>query len=84
MCFFSFPLDINTHPWAGYIPTEASYGIYSMADGFCHADSAVTGAVLTGYVNVTSGNQSALQVRGWSYKCPVFVFCSLTSELILL
>ena len=45
----------------GNIPTEASYGTYTMADGVCHPESANAGAVLTGYVNVTSGDQNALQ-----------------------
>ncbi len=45
----------------GNIPTEASYGIYEMADGYCHTGAASAGAVLTGYVNVTSGDQNALQ-----------------------
>jgi len=42
----------------GSIPTEASYGVYLMADGKCHAADAtvIAGAALAGYVNVTSGD----------------------------
>eukprot|EP01147_Barroeca_monosierra_P010356 gene10356-2491_t len=44
----------------GYIPTEASYGPYLMADGFCHVEQADRGSALKGYVNITSGDMNAV------------------------
>ncbi len=44
----------------GRIPSEVSYP-YLMANGVCHADRAATGATITGFVNVTSGDEAALQ-----------------------
>ena len=45
----------------GGIPTEASYGLYLMADGLCHPQAATKGAVLSSYLNLTSGDANALQ-----------------------
>jgi len=56
-------LDFLGYEWimkAGYLPTEASYP-YTMADGYCRYEEAVAGAVLKGYVNVTSGDTDALK-----------------------
>lgn len=57
--------DFLAYQWllnynGGKVPTEDSYP-YLMANGQCHADRAATGAVITGYVNVTSGSETALQ-----------------------
>ena len=46
----------------GGITTEMSYGQYLGIDGFCHPEQAVIGATVTGYVNVTSGNETALKI----------------------
>jgi len=58
-------LDFQGYQWmmkvnGGQIPTEESYP-YLMVNGLCHADRAEYGATITGYVNVTSGDNSALQ-----------------------
>ncbi|EGD75699.1 hypothetical protein PTSG_07816 [Salpingoeca rosetta] len=42
----------------GYIPTEASYGPYLMADGYCHPEKADKGPGIKGYVNITSGDMN--------------------------
>jgi len=42
----------------GGIASEASYGTYEMADGYCH--NAEIGAKVTSYTNVTSGDQKAM------------------------
>lgn len=57
--------DFQGYEWLmqqGGAATAASYGPYLMQNGRCHAnDSAiVVGAKLTGYVNVTSGDENAL------------------------
>ncbi|XP_062521369.1 cysteine proteinase 7-like [Corticium candelabrum] len=46
----------------GGIATAASYGPYLMADGKCHFEvGTVIGAEISSYVNVTSGNSTALK-----------------------
>lgn len=47
----------------GSIPTEASYGQYLMADGYCHPEDADVGTPIKGYVNVTSGNMDVVLNR---------------------
>lgn len=44
----------------GGIPSEASYGVYEMADGLCHNMNADVGARIASYVNVTSGDLDAV------------------------
>ncbi|XP_035666054.1 digestive cysteine proteinase 1-like [Branchiostoma floridae] len=46
----------------GGIATAAHYGPYTGADGKCHFDPKHVGAVVTGYVNVTSENGTALKM----------------------
>jgi len=58
-------LDFQAYDWIlseneGFIPTESSYP-YLMANGICHADRAVDGVAISGYVNVTSFDQYSLQ-----------------------
>lgn len=59
--------DFRAYGWIkkmGGIPTEESYGGYKGQDGFCHVhDANVTlVAPIAGWVNVTSGNPSAMKV----------------------
>jgi len=44
----------------GGIATRDSYGAYKMQNGLCISNSTAVTAVLTGYVNVTSGSETAL------------------------
>ena len=44
----------------GCIPTEDSYGLYLMEDGYCHVNASVCGASLSSFKNVPSGNITAL------------------------
>ncbi|EDO41322.1 predicted protein [Nematostella vectensis] len=46
---------------SGGIATEESYGPYLGADGYCHKKDAEIGATITGYVNITEGDLSALK-----------------------
>ncbi|XP_078671018.1 digestive cysteine proteinase 1-like [Branchiostoma floridae x Branchiostoma belcheri] len=46
----------------GGIARASQYGPYTGADGKCHFDPKHVGATITGYVNVTSGNQTALKM----------------------
>lgn len=57
--------DFRSYDWMmkhGGIPTEDDYGPYLGQDGYCHVDNSTLTAKITGYVNVTSGDQSALKV----------------------
>lgn len=57
--------DFRVYQWImkhGGIPTEESYGPYLGADGYCHAENATMVAPIKGYVNVTSGDITALKV----------------------
>jgi len=58
-------LDFEAYQWLlmyndGIIPTEENYP-YLMANGMCHTDRAGAGAIITGYVNVSSGDAAASQ-----------------------
>lgn len=56
--------DFRSYDWMmkhGGIPTEDDYGPYLGQDGYCHVDNSTLTAKITGYVNVTSGDQSALK-----------------------
>jgi len=55
----------RAYSWAldhgGFVPAEAAYGLYMMADGLCHVrysddddDGEMLGVKISGYVNVTS------------------------------
>ena len=66
-----FHLAISAYEWAlsnnGAVPSEFGYGVYQMADGLCHAAESEIGAVISGYVNVTSTVDAvltAIQVNG--------------------
>jgi len=57
--------DFRVYQWImkhGGIPTEESYGPYLGADGYCHLENATLTAPIKGYVNVTSGDITALKV----------------------
>nr|ATU82457.1 venom C1A protease 4 [Lethocerus distinctifemur] len=45
----------------GGLPTEADYGPYYGADGYCHVDETPLQAPIKGFVNVTSGDENALR-----------------------
>ena len=58
--------DFRAYQWVmkhGGIATEDSYGQYLQQDGYCHYDnsSVVIGAQLTGFVNVTPYDATALK-----------------------
>lgn len=57
--------DFRAYQWMmkhGGIPTENDYGPYLGQDGYCHADKVPKVAAITGYVNVTSGDENALKL----------------------
>ncbi|KAL3287775.1 hypothetical protein HHI36_002237 [Cryptolaemus montrouzieri] len=57
--------DFRVYQWMmkhGGIPTEDSYGPYLGQDGYCHAEKLPKVAPITGYVNVTSGDENALKL----------------------
>ncbi|XP_044745949.1 digestive cysteine proteinase 1 [Coccinella septempunctata] len=57
--------DFRAYQWMmkhGGIPTENDYGPYLGQDGYCHADKVPKVAPITGYVNVTSGDENALKL----------------------
>jgi hypothetical protein len=45
----------------GGLAKASDYGPYLMADGFCRANSTANTVQITGYVNVTSESEAALQ-----------------------
>ncbi|XP_062521536.1 digestive cysteine proteinase 1-like [Corticium candelabrum] len=51
----------------GGIATADSYGPYLMADGRCHFKNATVGTKIASYVNVTSGNATALMAALFHY-----------------
>lgn len=57
--------DFRSYQWMlkhGGLPTEDEYGSYLGQDGYCHVDNVTLTAKITGYVNVTSGDEDALKV----------------------
>jgi len=57
--------DFRAYQWMikhGGIPTEDSYGPYLGQDGYCHLNQSSVGLKITGFVNVTSGDENALKV----------------------
>ncbi|XP_071448321.1 digestive cysteine proteinase 1 [Hetaerina americana] len=56
--------DFRSYQWMmkhGGLPSEDEYGPYMGQDGYCHVNSTKLVARITGYVNVTSGNATALK-----------------------
>lgn len=56
--------EFRAYEWIikhGGIATELNYGQYLGVDSFCHFNQSQAGAVLSGYVNVTSGSEDALK-----------------------
>lgn len=57
--------DFRAYQWmmqVGGIPTEEEYGPYLGQDGYCHIKNVSLTAPITGYVNVTSGDENAFKV----------------------
>lgn len=57
--------DFRSYQWMMKhkgLPSEDSYGAYLGADGYCHVANVTMTAKIHGYVNVTSGDASALKV----------------------
>lgn len=57
--------DFRAYKWiqeVGGIPTEEEYGPYLGQDGYCHVNNVTTVAPITGYVNVTTNNPTALKI----------------------
>jgi len=57
--------DFRSYQWVmkhGGIPSEDSYGPYLGIDGYCHVQNVTATAKITGYVNVTSGDEDALKL----------------------
>lgn len=57
--------DFRAYQWImekGGVPTEEEYGPYIGQDGYCHAKNVSVVAPITGYVNVTSGDETAFKV----------------------
>nr|QOV03073.1 cathepsin L2 [Dysdercus peruvianus] len=57
--------DFRSYQWMlkhGGLPLESDYGGYLGQDGFCHVDKVPLVAKITGYVNVTTGDESALKL----------------------
>ncbi|KAG5893243.1 hypothetical protein JTB14_013404 [Gonioctena quinquepunctata] len=57
--------DFRSYQWMlkhGGIPTEEDYGPYLGEDGYCHADKVPKVAEITGWVNVTTGDEAALRL----------------------
>jgi len=57
--------DFRSYQWMmkhGGVPSADSYGPYLGIDGYCHADNATKAVKITGYVNVTSGDEDALKL----------------------
>ncbi len=63
---FCVPLAPMCGHWTGIMQNgglakASDYGPYLMADGFCRANSTASTVQITGYVNVTSESEAALQ-----------------------
>jgi len=57
--------DFRAYQWMlkhGGLPTEDEYGPYLGQDGYCHVNNVTLTAKITGWVNVTSGDEAALQL----------------------
>ncbi|XP_017777460.1 PREDICTED: digestive cysteine proteinase 1 [Nicrophorus vespilloides] len=57
--------DFRAYQWMlkhGGVPTEEEYGPYLGQDGYCHVNNVTLTAKITGYVNVTSGDENALKL----------------------
>ncbi|KAL1115154.1 hypothetical protein AAG570_007185, partial [Ranatra chinensis] len=57
--------DFRSYQWImkhGGLPLESDYGPYYGADGYCHAEQTPMHAPITGWVNVTSGDEAALRL----------------------
>jgi len=57
--------DFRAYQWMlkhGGIPTEEEYGPYLGQDGYCHANNVSLVAKISGWVNVTSGDEDALRL----------------------
>jgi len=57
--------DFRAYKWMiqhGGIPAADSYGPYLGIDGFCHISKTKMATTITGYVNVTSGDEDALKM----------------------
>ncbi|CAG9835411.1 unnamed protein product [Diabrotica balteata] len=57
--------DFRAYQWMlkhGGIPTEEDYGPYLGQDGYCHSNTVPKVAHITGWVNVTSGDENALRM----------------------
>ncbi|XP_056645189.1 digestive cysteine proteinase 1 [Diorhabda sublineata] len=57
--------DFRAYQWIlkhGGLPTEEDYGPYLGQDGYCHATSLPKVAKITGWVNITSGDENALRL----------------------
>lgn len=57
--------DFRAYQWImkmGGVPTEEEYGPYLGQDGYCHVKNVSVVAPITGWVNVTSGDDNAFKV----------------------
>nr|BAF94153.1 26,29 kDa proteinase-like cysteine protease [Plautia stali] len=57
--------DFRSYQWImkhGGLPLESDYGGYLGQDGYCHVDKTNLTAKITGYVNVTTGDENALKL----------------------
>lgn len=57
--------DFRAYQWMmkyGGVPTEEEYGPYLGQDGYCHIKNVSVVAPITGWVNVTSGDENAFKV----------------------
>ncbi|KAK7600887.1 hypothetical protein V9T40_008328 [Parthenolecanium corni] len=57
--------DFRAYEWMmkhGGLPVEDEYGPYFGQDGFCHSQNVTLVAPITGFVNVTPNDESALKV----------------------
>lgn len=57
--------DFRAYKWImemGGVPTEEEYGPYLGQDGYCHVKNISVVAPITGFVNVTSGDENAFKV----------------------
>lgn len=57
--------DYRAYQWimkVGGVPTEEEYGPYLGQDGYCHVGNTTLVAPITGWVNVTSGDENAFKV----------------------
>jgi len=57
--------DFRAYQWMlkmGGVPTEEEYGGYLGQDGYCHVQNVSLTAPITGWVNVTSGDPTAMKI----------------------